>query len=1424
MAQSTDSSLLESATPDIEPSAHVLLTQEQLEAHAASLAAAHAVSTVPGRAMRQLLPRLDESAERLEEAYQFLSSVARGDPQPVASEDWLRDNYHVVQDQIREVRQDLPRKFYLELPKLADGPNQGYPRVYLIARELIAHTAGRLDLETLVDFTAAYQRVAPLSIGETWAIPIMLRLALVEELRRLVDGVVAGAPQPRAGAQVGSALAAGGVRSDAEISIACCAHEVRRQRPAVGGVRRRAAAVAARPAVRRRRRPGWRCSARSRRRATRPKSCCASSISARRPTSSAIGNVITSMRLLSSIDWPLFFDRVSVVEQILRDDPAGAYAEMDFPTRDRYRHSVEQLAQAIEAAGARGGAAARSRSPARRSERDPRQRPAPSRRLLPDLARPVQARERAALSAAAPRERLARFVFKHPALGYLGTIAADDGARRRQPARLRAAGRARRPRRCGWSALIALIPVSELAISLLNALLTSQIRPRQLPKLALRSGIPADDRTHRRRAGDHRFGGARRVAAARPRGAVPRQPRSAPALRAAQRLPRRRRRRPSPATRRWCSARCAAVDELNERHGADRFFLFHRERRWNAERAALDGMGAQARQARRVQSAAARRDRHELRRRARRPVDPAVDQVRDHARLRHPAADGSRRAAWSAPCRTRSTGRGSMRELQRVTEGLRRPAAARAGQRREREPDAVRPGLRRTRRPRSVHDRGVRRLSGPVSRRQLRRQGHLRRRRVRGRARRAACPRTRCSATTSSRGSTRAPACAPTSSWSTTIPSNYLAFAARQHRWVRGDWQIVALAVAHGARRERPPSCRTRCRRSRAGRFSTTCAAACSPPALVALFVAGWTVLPGSRAAVVGARRCWCSPFPPTCRSGARSRSRVRGVPLREHVLAERDNLATSARQAFLSTVFLLHQSGVMLDAIGRTLVPPAGHAPAPARVGDRRPLRRTSRRRPSDVSRQMRGTPIAAGADRASLVAIVAPGRLPLALPILVLWCLSPALAYATGRPLARNARPLSRAERDGVPPVARRDLALLRRSRRRRRSLADPRQHPGEPPRADRAPHLADQHRPAAALDAGRLRLRLPHARRPAHPARADLRHAAAHAALPRPLLQLVRHAHARAAGAGLHLDRRQRQPRRLPGHAARRPARARRARAVDRPVVPEGLDDLVDLVEEEARRAVDDAGGGAGAEPALRSELGAAARAARRAARRRSTEWKALLPQTAGSAVGARRAAARDRGAAAGAALSQERSIARWRSRLLARSRGRRSSSGRTDPRAPGRRWTVNRAPRRRRRAGRRAQPGGADRRGATRARRRHDSRAARGGRAMRCGIAAESGRTRRAARRARRRPGRGNRVRLPLRRRSASCSRSASTSSDGRLDASYYDTLASEARLASFLAIATGKISHGPLVQARAIADAERAARARCCRGARRCSST
>ena len=187
------SSLIQPTDPllnEDRPSAPELFSQDQLERHAVTLAGLYRLAPDPVRG-RPLLPRLDASAHELDDSYRFLSAAVTKDAPAVGSEDWLRDNHHVVQDQVREIRQDLPRHYYLELPKLADGPLAGYPRVYAFARELITHTAGRLDLQTLVDFATAYQRVAPLTIGEIWAIPIMLRLALVEELRRLAADVVA---------------------------------------------------------------------------------------------------------------------------------------------------------------------------------------------------------------------------------------------------------------------------------------------------------------------------------------------------------------------------------------------------------------------------------------------------------------------------------------------------------------------------------------------------------------------------------------------------------------------------------------------------------------------------------------------------------------------------------------------------------------------------------------------------------------------------------------------------------------------------------------------------------------------------------------------------------------------------------------------------------------------------------------------------------------------------------------------------------------------------------------------------------------------------------------------------------------------------------------------------------------------------------
>ena len=104
--------------------------------------------------------------------------------------EWLLDNYHLVEEQIREIREDLPSSFYRLLPKLADGPLRGYPRVFGVAWAFVAHTDSRFEPEVLRRFVRAYQGVQPLTIGELWAVAITLRIVLVENLRRAAARIV----------------------------------------------------------------------------------------------------------------------------------------------------------------------------------------------------------------------------------------------------------------------------------------------------------------------------------------------------------------------------------------------------------------------------------------------------------------------------------------------------------------------------------------------------------------------------------------------------------------------------------------------------------------------------------------------------------------------------------------------------------------------------------------------------------------------------------------------------------------------------------------------------------------------------------------------------------------------------------------------------------------------------------------------------------------------------------------------------------------------------------------------------------------------------------------------------------------------------------------------------------------------------------
>ena len=193
---------------------------ERLERHAESLAMAQQVTARPPK-VPPLDRRLKSNATALLADYRSGAAIAEKGGDLVPAAEWLLDNYHLVDKQIREIREFLPAGYYRELPKLAAGPLAGYPRVFGLAWAFIAHTDSHIDPQMLRCFIKAYQRVQPLMIGELWAVAITLRIVLVENLRRLSAQIVLGrSERADADALADRLLALGGATAALDADIA----------------------------------------------------------------------------------------------------------------------------------------------------------------------------------------------------------------------------------------------------------------------------------------------------------------------------------------------------------------------------------------------------------------------------------------------------------------------------------------------------------------------------------------------------------------------------------------------------------------------------------------------------------------------------------------------------------------------------------------------------------------------------------------------------------------------------------------------------------------------------------------------------------------------------------------------------------------------------------------------------------------------------------------------------------------------------------------------------------------------------------------------------------------------------------------------------------------------------------------------------
>ncbi len=985
------------------------------------------------------MPRLEANVGVLATAYHDLADdVHRSIAVPPAAE-WLLDNFHLIESEARAVRRDLPVRYYRTLPKLAARELAGKARIHALALDLIRHGDGRLDEERLTRFFLAFQVVAPLTIGELWAVPSMLKLALLENLRLLVAWILAGRTARLAADRALARLESGDPAEPLPdpIPSAFVAQLRQRMREYGPGVSPLAAAVEQALAAR----------------GTTPEDAVRFEHQRQATDQVSTANTVTSLRFCAALDWSRFVEQVSPVEEILRRDPAGVYPRMDFASRDRYRHAVEDLAEPTGEAQVRvalrtverARRAARQKGIADRAAHVGDHLIGPSRRELEiDLAfRPR------------PAQRLRRRVFAHATAVYLGAIGlltalgvlgAYTYAGATGAVGMAIAG-----------ALLALLPASELAVLLVQRTVAALVAPRRLPRLDFTAGIPEGARTmvvvpvllgsveEVERLLAHLEVQALGNLDPRIHFAILSDFQDAPTLAVA-------------GDDEILAAAVAGIEALNGRHvagGNDRFYLFHRDRRWNPGEGVFMGWERK------------RGKLEELNRLLRSPADSGFSvQVGDLSIL--PAV----RYVLTLDADTRLP-RGVARTLIGIlAHPLNRPVVDAAERRVTEGYGILQPRV-------SVN---LASAAGSLFARVY--AGHT-----------GVDPYTTAVSDTyqdlfgtgifTGKGLYDVDAFQATIGWRVPenallshdlfeglhartglvsdvevvddYPGNVLAHARRQQRWVRGDWQILAwlfplVPTPQGFARNRLPLISQ-------WKILDNLRRSLVSPALLALFAAAWTVLPGSPLVwTLGGLAVVAFPFVTSLFHLLEPRPAHE--PARVHLRGLAEDLGTAFGRALLALLFLPFQAWEMVRAVTLTLVRLV--------LTHRRLLEwetaATQAARAAGLLREgvrsffvaMAASPIVAIA-LVVLVGVVRPGALALALPFLALWAVAPACAYWLSRSTVPHRQELSPEDRGLLMDVARKTWAYFE-------TLAGPEAHwlPPDNLQEDRTPRVAHRTSP--------------------------------------------------------------------------------------------------------------------------------------------------------------------------------------------------------------------------------------------------------------------------------------------------------------------------------------------------------------------------
>ncbi|MDO8252694.1 MAG: carbohydrate-binding protein, partial [Rhodoferax sp.] len=476
--------ILDSARGPVQPPIRSeIFGLQRFAQHGRSLGETHRAARAASR-VATFFPRLRSNIDALREAHRYiaLQSATGYDISPAA--EWLLDNFHLIEAQLKEIHEGLPRSYFRGLPILLDEPLAGLPRVYGVAWAFVAHTDGAFDEDLAVQFLGAYQETRELNLSEMWALPTTLRVVLIENLRRLAERVATN-------------------KAAREVANLCCDHietytvhaldqllALLSQR-GVGRVF--LAQMAQRLQVRRTtanvRYPDlyhdWLHNA-----LPDPAATQTQQSADRTADNLSVSNAVTSLRVIGDADWAEIVARTSTLMRLMLTSPV--FEAEHTATRDQTLHGIELLARR---SGRSEVSVAQTLLDLMHSAKGPNSADAVASHWLSGTGRPVLMRalglhEYAALPWRAVARRIGLPIYLSTLL--LGTLGLVAWMLLRHGAGPTGAGVHT------WLTLLGaalmMFPASEAVVAVINRLISESARPQHLPRLALANGIPREHR------------------------------------------------------------------------------------------------------------------------------------------------------------------------------------------------------------------------------------------------------------------------------------------------------------------------------------------------------------------------------------------------------------------------------------------------------------------------------------------------------------------------------------------------------------------------------------------------------------------------------------------------------------------------------------------------------------------------------------------------------------------------------------------------------------------------------------------------------------------------------------------------------------------------------------------------------------------